>query len=57
MMVIVLLAAVALLVLWIGSDNRLVGLFGSSLGFKAAELFEITNEVEREAPIVDLSRT
>jgi len=31
-------------------------LFAASFGFKAAELFEITNEAEREAPVVDLSR-
>jgi hypothetical protein len=27
-----------------------------ALGFKAAELFEITNETDREAPVVDLGR-
>jgi len=31
-------------------------LFAASFGFKPAELFEITNEAEREAPVVDLSR-
>jgi len=30
--------------------------FAASFGFKTAELFEITNEAEREAPVVDLSR-
>jgi LemA protein len=31
-------------------------LFAATFGFKTAELFEITNEAEREAPVVDLSR-
>jgi LemA protein len=31
-------------------------LFASAFGFKTAELFEITNEAEREAPVVDLGR-
>jgi LemA protein len=31
-------------------------LFAATFGFKPAELFEITNEAEREAPVVDLSR-
>ena len=31
-------------------------LFAAAFGFKTAELFEITNEAEREAPVVDLSR-
>jgi len=31
-------------------------LFAAALGFKSAELFEITNEAEREVPVVDLSR-
>jgi LemA protein len=31
-------------------------LFAAAFGFKSAELFEITNEAEREAPVVDLSR-
>jgi LemA protein len=31
-------------------------LYAATFGFKNAELFEITNEVEREAPVVDLSR-
>src|SRR3954452_5338221 len=31
-------------------------LFAPAFGFKPAELFEITNEAEREAPVVDLSR-
>ena len=31
-------------------------LFAATFGFKTAELFEITNEVEREAAVVDLSR-
>jgi LemA protein len=31
-------------------------LFAASFGFKAAELFEITNQAEREVPVVDLSR-
>src|SRR6476620_2420755 len=31
-------------------------LFAAAFGFKNAELFEITNEAEREAPAVDLSR-
>ncbi len=31
-------------------------LLAGSLGFKPAELFEITNEAEREVPTVDLSR-
>ncbi|MGE5245254.1 MAG: LemA family protein [Betaproteobacteria bacterium] len=31
-------------------------LVAGSLGFKPAELFEITNEAEREVPAVDLSR-
>jgi LemA protein len=31
-------------------------LFAAMFGFKAAELFEITNEAEREAPVVDLGR-
>src|SRR5437763_7841305 len=31
-------------------------IFAASFGFKNAELFEITNEAEREAPVVDLSR-
>jgi LemA protein len=31
-------------------------IFASTFGFKAAELFEITNEAEREAPVVDLGR-
>jgi LemA protein len=31
-------------------------LFAASFGFKNAELFEITNEAERETPVVDLSR-
>jgi LemA protein len=31
-------------------------LMAGSLGFKPAELFEITNEAEREVPTVDLSR-
>ena len=31
-------------------------LFAATFGFKNAELFEIANEVEREAPVVDLSR-
>jgi LemA protein len=32
-------------------------LFAATFGFKPAELFEITNEAEREAPVVDLSRS
>jgi LemA protein len=31
-------------------------LFAGTLGFKPAELFEITNEADREVPMVDLSR-
>ena len=31
-------------------------LFAAALGFKSAELFEITEAAEREAPVVDLSR-
>jgi LemA protein len=31
-------------------------IFASAFGFKTAELFEITNEAEREAPVVDLGR-
>jgi LemA protein len=31
-------------------------LFAPAFGFRAAELFEITNAVERDAPLVDLSR-
>jgi len=31
-------------------------LFAGAFGFKTAELFEITNEAEREVPVVDLSR-
>jgi LemA protein len=31
-------------------------IFAASFGFKAAELFEITNQAEREVPVVDLSR-
>jgi LemA protein len=31
-------------------------IFAASFGFKTAELFEITNEAEREVPVVDLSR-
>jgi LemA protein len=31
-------------------------LFAATFGFKPAELFEITNEAEREVPTVDLSR-
>jgi LemA protein len=31
-------------------------LFAAAFGFKPAELFEITNEAEREVPTVDLSR-
>jgi len=31
-------------------------LFASTFGFKTAELFEIANEAEREAPVVDLGR-
>ena len=31
-------------------------LFATGLGFKPAELFEITNEPDREVPTVDLSR-
>ena len=31
-------------------------LFAAAFGFKAAELFEITSEAEREAPVVDLGR-
>jgi LemA protein len=31
-------------------------IFAATFGFKPAELFEITNEAEREAPVVDLSR-
>ena len=31
-------------------------LFAAAFGFRNAELFEITNEAEREAPVVDLSR-
>jgi LemA protein len=31
-------------------------LMAGALGFKAVELFEITNETEREAPVVDLGR-
>jgi LemA protein len=31
-------------------------LFAATFGFKTAELFEITNEAEREAPVVDLGR-
>src|SRR5216117_3066891 len=31
-------------------------LFAATFGFKSAELFEITNEAEREAPVVDLGR-
>src|SRR5436853_7353328 len=31
-------------------------IFAATFGFKNAELFEITNEAEREAPVVDLSR-
>ena len=30
-------------------------LFAATLGFKAAELFEITNETDRDVPAVDLS--
>src|SRR5207237_3266805 len=32
------------------------GLFASMFGFKAAELFEITDAADREVPVVDLSR-
>jgi LemA protein len=32
-------------------------LIAGPFGFKPAELFEITNEAEREVPVVDLSRT
>jgi LemA protein len=31
-------------------------LFAGALGFKPAELFEVTNAAEREVPVVDLSR-
>src|SRR6476620_919626 len=31
-------------------------LFAAALGFKAAELFEVTDTAEREVPVVDLSR-
>ena len=31
-------------------------IFAASFGFKTAELFEITNQAEREVPVVDLSR-
>ena len=31
-------------------------MFAGALGFKAAELFEVTNEADREVPTVDLSR-
>ena len=31
-------------------------LFASMLGFKPAELFEVTEEADREVPMVDLSR-
>jgi len=31
-------------------------LFASLLGFRPAELFEITDAADREAPVVDLSR-
>lgn len=31
-------------------------LFATAMGFKPAELFEITNDAEREVPTVDLSR-
>jgi LemA protein len=31
-------------------------LFAAAFGFKPAELFEITNATERDAPVVDLSR-
>src|SRR6202140_4729811 len=31
-------------------------LFAGTLGFKPAELFEVTNEADREVPVVDLSR-
>ena len=31
-------------------------LFAGALGFKPAELFEVTNVAEREVPVVDLSR-
>jgi LemA protein len=31
-------------------------LFAAAFGFKTAELFEITNEADREVPTVDLSR-
>jgi len=31
-------------------------LFAATFGFKTAELFEITTDAEREAPVVDLSR-
>jgi len=31
-------------------------LFAATLGFKPAELFEITDAAERDAPVVDLSR-
>jgi len=33
-----------------------MNLFASGLGFKPAELFEVTNAAEREVPTVDLSR-
>ena len=31
-------------------------LFAATFGFKTAELFEITNEADREVPVVDLGR-
>ena len=31
-------------------------LFAAAFAFKPAELFEVTNEAEREAPTVDLGR-
>jgi LemA protein len=33
-----------------------MNLFAAALGFKPAELFEVTNAAEREVPTVDLSR-
>jgi LemA protein len=39
----------------IGQQTFPANLIASSFGFKAAELFEVANEVERQVPTVDLS--
>ena len=39
----------------IGQQTFPTNLIASSLGFKAAELFELENEAERQVPTVDLS--